>query len=197
VDYIQSTLPEKVDSNNDVNDHIEYNNDDTEKKKVDGCIEVEDEENSPIPMVAAAVSTNDDPKLSCITFRFWVLSTFFTTLGATLSEFYYFRPNNAGFSLFFVLLVSYVLGQWMARIFPNKKYSIGRWEFNLNPGPFNVKEHVCICVATGAGGVSAYATDIIAIQELFYKQHVDFFKGILLLISTQMLGYGLAGFLRK
>ncbi|CAG8446884.1 11182_t:CDS:10 [Acaulospora colombiana] len=158
---------------------------------------VEDEENSPIPVVAAAVSTKDDPKLPCITFRFWILSTFFTSLGATLSEFYYFRPNGGGFSMFFVLLVSYVLGKWMAKVLPTKKYKIKGWEFSLNPGPFNVKEHVCIAISTGAGGGSAYATDIIAIQELFYHTSVNFIKGFLLLMSTQIIGYGLSGFLRK
>ncbi|CAG8615839.1 7538_t:CDS:10, partial [Acaulospora morrowiae] len=144
-----------------------------------------------------AVSTKDDPKLPCLTFRFWVLSTFFTSLGATLSEFYYFRPNGGDFSPFFVLLVSYVLGKWMERVIPTRKYRIKQWEFSFNPGPFNVKEHVCIAISAAAGGGSAYATDIIAIQELFYHTSVSFIKGFLLLMSTQILGYGLAGFLRK
>ncbi|CAG8500295.1 7085_t:CDS:10 [Ambispora gerdemannii] len=177
LDCTQSTLAEKVENNDDEKDNVEYSksNYDTEKTKVEDDQQEDSEENSPIPMVAAILGVEH----------------------ATLSEFYYFRPNNAGFSLFFVLLVSYVLGRWMAKILPSKNYRIWRWQFSFNPGPFNVKEHVCICVATAAGGGSAYATDIIAIQELFYKQHVGFFKGILLLISTQMLGYGLAGFLRK
>ncbi|CAG8433430.1 1775_t:CDS:10 [Diversispora eburnea] len=157
----------------------------------------EEEENSSIPMVFAAVSTKDDPKLPCLTFRFWILSTFFTTLGATLSEFYYFRSNGISFSIFFVLIVSYVIGKWMAKVFSKRKFKIGKYEFSLNPGPFNINEHVCIVVAAGAGGGSAYATDIIAIQELFYKTSVSFIKGFLLLMSTQILGYGLAGFLRK
>ncbi|RIA91014.1 OPT oligopeptide transporter protein [Glomus cerebriforme] len=148
-------------------------------------------------MIAAAVSTEDDPTLPCLTFRFWVLSTFFTILCAAISQFYHFRPNSGYFSPFFVLFVSYVVGNWMARVLPTRTFRILRWNFSLNPGPFNIKEHVCIYVATGAGGGSAYATDIIAIQELFYHHTVTFFKGILLLMSTQILGYGLAGFLRK
>ncbi|CAG8692050.1 2927_t:CDS:2, partial [Gigaspora rosea] len=57
-------------------------------------------------------------------------------------------------------------------------------------------EHVCISAAANAGGVSAYA-EIIAIQELFYGTKVNFLIGFLLLISTQMIGFGLAGFIRK
>jgi hypothetical protein len=120
-----------------------------------------------------------------------------TTLGATLSEFYYFRPNGGGFSILFVLLISYVLGKWMARVLPNRKIKVLGLEFNMNPAPFNIKEHVCIAVATTAGGGSAYATDIITIQELFYHQSMNFVKGFLLLMSTQIIGYGLAGFARS
>ncbi|CAG8570722.1 22811_t:CDS:10 [Cetraspora pellucida] len=155
------------------------------------------DENSQIPMIAAAVSTRDNPMLPCLTFRFWVLSSFFTILGATLSEFYYFRPNGGVYSMFFVLLVSYILGIWMEKVLPTRKFQFKNWKFSLNPGPFNVKEHVCIFVAAGAGGGSAYATDIIAIQDLFYNTKVNFLNGFMLLMSTQILGYGLAGFLRK
>ncbi|KAF0449703.1 opt family small oligopeptide transporter [Gigaspora margarita] len=156
-----------------------------------------DNETSQILRVAAAVSTKDNPTLPCLTFRFWVLSSLFTSLGAALSEFYYFRPNGGTFSMFFVLLVSYILGVWMEKVLPTRTFKFKNWKFSLNPGPFNVKEHVCIFVAAGAGGGSAYATDIIAIKDLFYNTKVNFLNGFLLLMSTQILGYGLAGFLRK
>ncbi|CAG8539472.1 20976_t:CDS:10 [Dentiscutata erythropus] len=61
------------------------------------------------------------------------------------------------YSVFFVILVSYIMGKWLEKILPNKKFRIKNWEFNLNPGPFNYKEHVCIAAAANAGGVSAYA----------------------------------------
>ncbi|CAJ0764258.1 1460_t:CDS:2, partial [Entrophospora sp. SA101] len=133
-----------------------------------------------------------DPSLQSITFRFWVLM-----LGAAISQFYYFRSNGGGYSVFFVLLVSHVLGKWMSNVLPTKQIQIYNWKFSLNPGPFNIKEHVCIAVAAAAGGGTAYATDIIAIRQLFYGDSANFLLGILLLLSTQMIGYGLAGFLRK
>ncbi|PKK77193.1 OPT superfamily oligopeptide transporter [Rhizophagus irregularis] len=64
----------------------------------------------------------------------------------------------------------------MARVLPTRKFQILRWSFSLNPGPFNIKEHVCIFVAR----------DIISIQELFYHHSINFGQG-----------YDLAGFLRK
>ncbi|CAG8600044.1 9952_t:CDS:10, partial [Gigaspora rosea] len=160
-------------------------------------IEVESEVDSAVDLVATAISTNDDPNLPCLTFRFWVLSTFFTALGAAISVFYYFRANVLLYSIFFVILASYIAGKWLEKFLPTKNFRIRNWEFSLNPGPFNHKEHACIAAAANAGGVAAYAVDIISIQELFYGTKVNFLVGFLLLISTQMLGYGLAGFLRK
>ncbi|RIB14300.1 oligopeptide transporter 6-like protein [Gigaspora rosea] len=160
-------------------------------------IEVESEVDSAVDLVATAVSTNDDPNLPCLTFRFWVLSTVFTMLGAGISVFYYFRANVLLYSIFFVILASYIAGKWLEKILPTKNFRIRNWEFSLNPGPFNYKEHACVAAAANAGGVAAYAVDIISIQELFYDTKVNFIVGFLLMVSTQMLGYGLAGFLRK
>lgn len=58
----------------------------------------------------------------------------FTALGAAVSEFYYFRSNGGGYSIFFVLLVSFVIGKWMARVLPTDEFKIGNWRFTLNPG---------------------------------------------------------------
>ncbi|CAG8674811.1 21086_t:CDS:10, partial [Racocetra persica] len=101
-----------------------------------------------LELISAAVNTNDDPTLPCLTFRFWLLSTC-------------------------IIIV--------------RRFT----------GPFNYKEHACILVAVGSGGLSAYAVDIISVQELFYNTRVNFLTGFLLLISTQMIGYGLTGFVRK
>ncbi|POG58907.1 hypothetical protein GLOIN_2v877558 [Rhizophagus irregularis DAOM 181602=DAOM 197198] len=63
----------------------------------------------------------------------------------------------------------------MARVLPTQKFQILRWSFSLNPGPFNIKEHVCIFVATGAGGGSAYATDIISIHTRAFLSSLNQF----------------------
>ncbi|KAG9295222.1 hypothetical protein G9A89_006203 [Geosiphon pyriformis] len=170
----------------------------------------EEEENSPIPAVAAkqikkneifhstqTVSLKDDPTLPSITFRFWVLSTFFSALGSFLQEIYVFRTNRALFSLYFTLLGSFIIGKWMASALPTRKYRIRNCEFSLNPGPFNIKENVCIVVAASSSSSGVYPGQIIAIQELFFDRKVSWVSGILFIISTNMLGYGIAGFLRK
>lgn len=40
----------------------------------------------------------------------------------------------------------------------------------LNPGPFTIKEHVLVTIMATVGAQSAYATDVVAVQKVFYKQ---------------------------
>ncbi|RKP06142.1 OPT oligopeptide transporter protein-domain-containing protein [Thamnocephalis sphaerospora] len=157
----------------------------------------EDEENSPIEIVAATVSTFDDPTLPCLTFRFWVIGTFFTVLGAGVSQVFYFRSNSVIFSVFFVQLMSYPIGVLMAMALPRRQFNLFGWRFSLNPGPFNMKEHMLVGVAANTGGTAAYAIDIIALERIYYRTDIGAVGAILLLITTQCIGYGMAGFVRR
>ncbi|RUS20241.1 hypothetical protein BC937DRAFT_95615 [Endogone sp. FLAS-F59071] len=156
----------------------------------------EEQENSPIDVVRATVKITDNPALPTFTFRALVLGTLFCILGAAVSEFYYFRSNALQYSSFFVTLIAYPLGNFLSRVLTCRKWRIFRWEFTLNPGPFNIKEHCLIVIIASSGGVSAYGTDILAVQDLYYKQNLGPLGSILLLLSTQCLGYGIAGFFR-
>ncbi|KAI8050581.1 oligopeptide transporter [Syncephalis plumigaleata] len=85
----------------------------------------------------------------------------------------------------------------MAKTLPRKKYSIFGKYFYLNPGPFNMKEHMLITVSVNTGGTIAYAIDVLAVQRLYYNLDIKPLGSILLLLSTQCVGYGLAGAVRK
>lgn len=81
----------------------------------------------------------------------------------------------------------------MAHLLPTRYFQLFGYTFTLNPGPFNVKEHLLIAVLAGSGSGAAYGADIITIQDLYYKQDIGPVGGILLLLSTQLLGFGLSG----
>ncbi|CAF4812976.1 unnamed protein product, partial [Rotaria socialis] len=51
-------------------------------------------------------------------------------------------------------------------------------------------------MASAAGG-TAYAIDVITIQRLFYKRSINYGVGILFVITSQTLGYGMAGIMRR
>lgn len=152
---------------------------------------------SDIPEVAATVPTTDDPNLPTLTFRYWLLSTIFTFLAAAIAQFYFFRANTMTLSSFFIMLVTYAIGKLLARILPTKVFKTRFFSFTLNPGPFNIKEHMLICVTAGTSAYTAYAIDNITVQRLFYNHDIGWVGDVLLLLTTQCIGYGMAGFLRN
>lgn len=53
---------------------------------------------------------------------------------------------------------------------PEKSFRLFGINFELNPGPFNVKEHTIITMMTAAGSAYSYAFDILLAQEIYYEQ---------------------------
>ncbi|KAI8596871.1 putative sexual differentiation process protein isp4, partial [Dissophora ornata] len=149
---------------------------------------LEEEENSPIPEVAAIVSNKDDPSTPVLTFRFWVMAVIFSIILSFFNQFFWFRSTPMTISTLVIQLLSYPFGKFMAAVLP-----AGR----LNPGPFNIKEHVLVALTANCAGGTAYAVDIIVIQKVFYQQDFGFLANFLLILTTQMLGYGMAGVLRR
>ncbi|KAK3819480.1 MAG: OPT oligopeptide transporter protein-domain-containing protein [Linnemannia gamsii] len=149
-------------------------------------------ENSPIQVVRATVGTVDDTSLPCFTFRMWTLSTVFVVMGAAIAEYNFFRSNSAYFSIYFVQLASYFCGKAMARWLPTRRRKPFSWRFTLNPGKFNMKEHMLIGVAAAAGCTPAYATNVLAIQDLVFTLPLGSLTGIGLVVSSQLIGFSMA-----
>lgn len=89
-------------------------------------------------------------------------------------------------------MVSYVGGNAMS-LLPNK----GRVGKFINPQPFNSKEHLAIVIMSSSASGAALATEVLAAQKLYYGIVPNGFIAIMLLFSSQLLGYGMAGVLRK
>lgn len=60
-----------------------------------------------------------------------------------------------------------------------------------------MKEHVLVNILASSGSTAAYASDIISLQDLFYNQRMGIIASLTLLITTQTLGFGLAGLVEK
>lgn len=144
-----------------------------------------------------AVPITDDTNLVSVTFRFWIISTFLGALGATIQQYYAYRSASGTFSIFFVNLASFSIGKFLARVLPTRSFSFFGYSFSLNPGPFNIKEHALIGISVSTAAGSAYATEILSATDLFLKDRVPAIGALLLIITTQCVGYGMAGSLRK
>ncbi|XP_078430059.1 oligopeptide transporter 7-like [Wolffia australiana] len=158
----------------------------------------EEEENSPIEQVALTVPVTDDPDTPVLTFRMWVLGTFSCVLLSFLNQFFWYRKEPLSISSVSAQIAVVPLGRLMASSLPSRLFFKGsRFEFSLNPGPFNVKEHVLITIFANSGAGSVYAIHVVTAVKIFYRKHMNFFVSLLVVFTTQVLGFGWAGIFRR
>ncbi|XP_004502063.1 oligopeptide transporter 7-like [Cicer arietinum] len=156
------------------------------------------EENSPIKQVALTVPTTDDPSLPVLTFRMWVLGTLSCVLLSFLNQFFWYRTEPLTITAISAQIAVVPLGQLMASKITKRVFFKGTsWEFTLNPGPFNVKEHVLITIFANSGAGTVYAIHIVTAVKVFYHKHISFSVSLLVVITTQVLGFGWAGIFRR
>ncbi|KAI3445818.1 hypothetical protein Pfo_002483 [Paulownia fortunei] len=165
---------------------------------------INEEEESPIEEVRLTVTNTDDPTLPVWTFRMWFLGLLSCGLLSFLNQFFAYRTEPLVITQITVQVATLPVGHFLAAVLPEGKFRIpgfGARLFSLNPGPFNMKEHVLISIFANAGSAfgngSAYAVGIVTIVKAFYGRNISFLAGWLLIITTQVLGYGWAGLLRK
>lgn len=155
-----------------------------------------EEEDSPYPEVRAAVR-NHDEDVPCNTVRAWTIGLSLVVVGASANTLFSLRQPSISIGPLIAQIISWPLGHCWARFVPDKSITAFGRTVSLNPGPFNIKEHAIIVVMAGVSFSVAYATDIILAQLVFYKQNFGTGFQLLLTISTQSLGYGIAGMMRR
>ncbi|KAF9602292.1 hypothetical protein IFM89_026409 [Coptis chinensis] len=157
-----------------------------------------EEENSRIKQVAMTVSTADDPTLPVLTFRMWVLGTLSCVLLSFLNQFFWYRKEPLTITAISAQIAVVPLGHLMASTITKRVFFKGtRWEFTMNPGPFNVKEHVLITIFANSGAGTVYAIHIVTAIKVFYKKEITFFVSLIVVMTTQVLGFGWAGIFRR
>ena len=149
------------------------------------------EENSPIEEVALTVPVGDDPETPVLTFRMWVLGTASCALLSFLNQFFWYRKEPLTITAISAQIAVVPLGRLMAAALPDRAFLRGtRWEFSLNPGPFNVKEHVIITIFANCGvsygGGDAYSIGAITVMKAYYKQTLSFVLALLIVLTTQV-----------
>ncbi|KAJ6626902.1 OPT oligopeptide transporter protein-domain-containing protein [Mycena sp. CBHHK59/15] len=159
------------------------------------AIEFDDE--SPYPEVRAAVSSVDDPLMPVNTFRMWFLGVFLTILLAGVNQVFEYRAPSVFVTGIVGQLISLPMGKFLEWVLPTMQFRTFGYVWSFNPGPFNIKEHVCITVMINVSYIGAYATDVIATQQMYYHQHLPWIYQILIIMGTQVFGFSLGGMLRQ
>ncbi|MBA0808260.1 hypothetical protein Gohar_024013 [Gossypium harknessii] len=155
--------------------------------------EIDESELSPIEEVRLIVPNTDDPSLPVWTFRMWFLGLFSCILLSFLNQFFGYRTEPLVITQITVQVATLPIGRFMASALPTAKFRIpgfGSRKFSLNPGPFNMKEHVLITIFANAGSAfgsgTVYAVLIVTIIKAFYGRSISFFGSWLLIITTQV-----------
>lgn len=146
------------------------------------------------------VVRNYDEDLPTSTIRAWTIGMLLTTVVSGVNGLFFLRYPIINIPPYVAQLVAYPLGVGWAKIMPNRQVSIFGMKANLNPGPFNVKEHTIIVAMANAayGGGTGYFVDTVVSVQAFYKiPGFGWGFNILFALSTQCLGFGLAGMFRR
>ncbi|KAJ7323290.1 oligopeptide transporter [Mycena albidolilacea] len=151
------------------------------------------EDDSPYPEVRSAVANTDDPTIAVSTLRAWTLGLLWAILIPGLNQFFFFRYPSVTVTGIVAQLLSLPLGRLWYRVLPNVKI----FGLEVNPGPFSIKEHVLVTIMATVGYGSAYATDIVAVQRVYYNQTYNFSFQWLMVMSTQLIGFSIGGIARR
>lgn len=153
--------------------------------------EEEAEERCTVEEVSLVVPETDDPSLPVMTFRAWVLGLLSCIILIFLNTFFIYRTQPLSISAILMQIAVLPAGRLMAATLPAKEFSVFGKKFNLNPGPFNIKEHVIITVmancGVSTGGGDAYSIGAITVMKGYYKQSVNFICALLIVLTTQVI----------
>lgn len=178
-------------------------------------------DNSAYAQVRASVSAVDNTTLSINTPRMWFLSLLFAMLGSSTNLFFSLRYPSVSITPVIALLLVHPLGILWDGFFkrsddPEETFVDGvlvqrsprpgvdakstkrrRLRLWLSQGKWNEKEHSCVYISSNVSFGFAFATDVIIEQSKFYNQEVSITYQLLLILSTQILGYTFAGLTRR
>ena len=160
-------------------------------------------EDSPFPEVRSSVSCVDDPNMPVSTFRCWLLGLVMCTICGAANTFFNFRFPAPQVAPLVLMLVVYPMGKLTAAILPYRIWKLPKWlggfEFTLNAGFFNIKEHSTIAQMANVAIGQAYAINAIVVQDspVFYHNAKPMGFAILFTLSSVCFAFGLAGMCKR
>ncbi|AEO63038.1 uncharacterized protein THITE_40025, partial [Thermothielavioides terrestris NRRL 8126] len=157
--------------------------------------------NSPYAEVRSVVDNHDDPSMPVSTIRAWAIGIFFSCCISFINAFFDVRMPSIYVIAAVPQLLAYPLGKFMERVLPDVGFTLFGVRHSLNPGPFNKKEHMLITIMANVAKSTPYTNYVVWIQVLpkYFNQPWAMSVGYQLLIalSTNFIGYGLAGICRR
>ena len=157
--------------------------------------------NSPYAEVRAVVDNHDDPNTPVSTIRAWFMGIFFSCCISFINSFFDVRLPSIYVIATVPQLLAYPLGKFLEKTLPDKGITVFGVRHSLNPGPFNKKEHMLVTIMSNVAKSTPYTNYIVWIQVLpqYFDQPwaISIVYQLLIALSTNFIGYGLAGLCRR
>lgn len=101
--------------------------------------------------------------------------------------------------MFFVQIASHYAGIWLAKVLPawEIKVPFTKLSFNLNPGPWSIKEHVLVTISAASGATSDAASTPISMAQLYYGDKIPAAACIFFMWAIVFIGYSFAAVARQ
>ena len=162
-------------------------------------------EDSVYPEVQASVSNIDDPTACVLTLRVWFLGLLFCLVFSALNTYFVLRYPAPLITPIITQIFAYPFGRFLAKYMPAVELKLPTWvrwlgmpnSVSLNPGPFSIKEHALLVIMANVSTSPALALNYSVAAEKFYGEPQSAGFDILLVFTTQMIGFGAAGLCRR
>lgn len=152
---------------------------------------------SPYPEVRTVTDIEDDFNMACETLRAYVLGCVWVAIGTFVNQFFTTRQPSIYLSASLLQLLVYPCGKFWEGFMPN--FSI--YGFKINNGKWTQKEQMLVTIMFNISLGLPYAISQIFVQRLpmFYNNAwaASYGYQFLLLVSTQLVGFGAAGIMRS
>lgn len=153
---------------------------------------------SPYPEVRSVAEPDDDVNIACETIRAHLLGYLWACIAQFVNSLFNARYPTISIASSVAQVFLYPCGLLMAWVLPDWGITIFGKRHSLNPGPWTYKEQMLSTIIVNVGLTSAYCFWNIQTQQVYYKdQWLTSEYMILLLLSTQLMGLGFAGMLRR
>ncbi|KAM6555507.1 hypothetical protein CsatB_002526 [Cannabis sativa] len=161
-------------------------------------VDKDDDDECVVKQVDLTVPKTDDPTMPVLTFRMWVLGLTACVVLSFINQFFWYRTQPLMITSISAQIAVVPLGHLMAKSLPTRAIFQGTpFEFTMNPGPFNIKEHVLITIFANSGAGTVYAAHILTAVKLLYKRSLTILPAFIVMLTTQVLGFGWAGIFRR
>ncbi|ODV81732.1 OPT-domain-containing protein [Suhomyces tanzawaensis NRRL Y-17324] len=155
---------------------------------------------SPYPEVRSITDPYDDPHTPVDTIRAYTIGFAWTFIGSIVNNFFVHRMPSIFLGAHTIQILLLPSGKIWEKYVPEKIIEFWGYSFDLNPGPWTYKEMMLstiIYLCSAGTPYLVYNIFVMKLDRFYGLKWVTLTYQILLMVSTQFLGFGFALLMKK